>query len=487
VKKHGRVLNVEGLLKPDLMGVKIAEKWMSWNMARQTKVRDWDEVRRYVYATDTRTTTNSSLPWKNTTTVPKLCQIRDNLHANYMAALFPKRKWLFWHADNPDDNALEKKKAIEEYMSYVIDRPEFKQEVSKMIYDYLDYGNIFATVSWQDDRVEQEKGSTQTGYVGPVPMRISPLDILFNPTAESVWKSPKIVKTIMTIGDLKHYMESLSSEENKEVLNDLFNYLKNSRQNSHQYGGDLHEKDGYLRVDGFDSYRHYLESDYVELLSFYGDMYDVENDKLYSNHIITIADRHKVISIQPNPSYFGNAPIFHAGWRVRQDNLWAMGPLDNLVGMQYRIDHIENLKADIFDLTAFPPIKIKGLVEDFTWGPFEKIYVGDDGDVELMGPDVSILQANMEIDRIELKMEEMAGAPREAMGFRTPGEKTAYEVQRTENAYSRIFQSKIQQFEEQILEPMLNAMLELLECYRRRSDWLWSYSSVGCSPLCREG
>jgi len=58
-------------------------------------------------------------------------------------------------------------------------------------------------------------------------------------------------------------------------------------------------------------------------------------------------------------------------------------------------------------------------------------------------------------------MEEMAGAPKEAMGFRTPGEKTKYEVQRLENAASRIFQSKIAQFEEEIIEPCLNAMLEL--------------------------
>jgi hypothetical protein len=27
-----------------------------------------------------------------------------------------------------------------------------------------------------------------------------------------------------------------------------------------------------------------------------------------------------------------------------------MGPLDNLVGLQYRIDHLENAKADALDL-----------------------------------------------------------------------------------------------------------------------------------------
>jgi len=58
-------------------------------------------------------------------------------------------------------------------------------------------------------------------------------------------------------------------------------------------------------------------------------------------------------------------------------------------------------------------------------------------------------------------MEKMAGAPGEAMGFRSPGEKTKYEVQRLENASARIFQNKINQFEEQMIEPLLNAMLEL--------------------------
>jgi hypothetical protein len=138
-----------------------------------------------------------------------------------------------------------------------------------------------------------------------------------------------------------------------------------------------------------------------------------------------------------------------------------MGPLDNLVGLQYRIDHLENLKADAFDIFVFPPIKIKGFVQDFTWQPMEKIFIGDDGDVEAMPPDVRVLQTNMEIQQLEAKMEEMAGAPKEAMGFRNPGEKTMYEVQRLENAYSRIFQSKIAQFEEFVLEPLLNAMLEL--------------------------
>jgi hypothetical protein len=58
-------------------------------------------------------------------------------------------------------------------------------------------------------------------------------------------------------------------------------------------------------------------------------------------------------------------------------------------------------------------------------------------------------------------MEEMAGSPKEAMGIRTPGEKTAFEVQKLDNAAGRIFQAKISQFEEQVVEQLLNAMLEI--------------------------
>jgi len=54
----------------------------------------------------------------------------------------------------------------------------------------------------------------------------------------------------------------------------------------------------------------------------------------------------------------------------------------------------------------------------------------------------------------------MAGAPREAMGIRTPGEKTAFEISSLQNAASRIFQNKTQHFERVFVEPILNAMLE---------------------------
>lgn len=461
----GKVLHLDEYIIPDALGTAIANKQLKWETFRETKLREWKEVQQYIFATDTTKTSNSKLPWNNKTTLPKLCQIRDNLYANYMATMFPKRKWLVWEGETKEDDEQAKRKTIEDYIAWVIDRTGFKKEVAKLILDYIDYGNCFCMPEWIDEtRVLDNENRMQTGYTGPALRRISPVDIVFDPTAPSFDESPKIIRSIVSIGEVKAFIEgSAGSAEEKEEAKKLFQYLKDVRSNIFAAGtsATLNVKDDIYSVSGFTSFREYLDSDYVELLTFYGTLYDREADELYENYEITVADRHKVIAKKPNPSIFGQAPIYHAGWRVRQDNLWAMGPLDNLVGMQYRVDHLENLKADVFDLIAYPVLKIKGFVEDFDWGPMERILVGDDGDVEMLAPDVAALNANMEISILEAKMEEMAGAPKEAMGFRTPGEKTMYEVQRLENAAARIFQNKVAQFEQNVVEPSLNGMLEL--------------------------
>src|SRR6266404_1953899 len=122
----GQVLELSNILQADALATRITEKWVQWETMRMNKKNDWEEIRRYVYATDTTQTTNNQLPWKNKTTVPKLCQIRDNLLANYTATLFPQRKWLIWEANEKDSNSAMKRDAITNYMAWVVDQPWFK-------------------------------------------------------------------------------------------------------------------------------------------------------------------------------------------------------------------------------------------------------------------------------------------------------------------------------------------------------------------------
>jgi hypothetical protein len=460
----GTTIELESLLSPDSLAVEIANRWTSWNSLRQKWVEEKKELRNYLYATDTRTTKNAVLPWSNSTTTPKLTQIMDNLHANYFATLFPQQKWMRWEASSAVDGTREKREVIQSYMDNKLRQSDLVNTASSLLYDWIQYGNCFATVEWCQDYNTKETGEVTTNYIGPRLVRISPYDIVFNPTASDFYKTPKIIKSVLTLGEIKRMIDKDPSKRHwLSVLDKMVGARASIRHADSTYS----KTEGFV-ADGFSSIQQYYESDYVEVLTFYGDIFDGTN--LLTDRIISVVDRAYVMDNEENPSWLGHAPIYTSGWRPRPDNLYAMGPLDNLVGMQYRIDHLENLKADVFDQIAYPVMKIRGDVEDFDFQPGARIYLGEEGDVGYLQPDATALQADMQIRLLEDKMEEMAGAPKQAMGIRTPGEKTAFEVQSLQNSASRIFEHKTAHFERTFLEPILNAMLEVARRNMNVSD-----------------
>jgi hypothetical protein len=460
----GTTIDLYSLIAPHALATEIADRWTIWNNSRQQKIEEWKEIRNYIYATDTRTTSNSKLPWTNSTTTPKLTQIADNLHANYFSALFPQKRFFRFEASDQEANTKNKRDVIQAYMENKIRQSDFENTVSKLINDYIQYGNCFATVDFVRDYTEYEDGERAVNYVGPKLVRISPFDICFNPLAASFIDSPKIVRTLLTKGEVKR---KIDETVDNAYMNDIFEKMMHNRSYATGNDVDVHKSEGLL-ADGFSDIKQYFESDYIEILTFYGDMYDADTNQFMKNRVITIVDRSYVLSNEQNPSWLGKASVFHAGWRDRPDNLYAMGPLDNLVGMQYRIDHLENLKADVFDQIAYPILKIRGDVEDFDFEPAARIYMGEEGDVGYLVPDATALNADFQIQNLENKMEMMAGAPREAMGIRSAGEKTAFEVNQLMTAAGRIFQHKTAHFERVFLEPILNAMLEAA---RRNMDY----------------
>lgn len=435
--------------------MEIGELWDRWNNKRDPWIQELLEVRNFVFATDTSTTSVDDLGWKNKTTIPKICQIRDNLHANYISALFPNDNWVRWEGDSTDDETIQKKWAIESYIGTKTRQSNFRDTASSLLYDYIDTGNAFATDLYvKDDSYDPVTGAEIRGYRGPKAVRISHNDIVFNPTAPSFYESPKIVRKILGIGEVAELAEK---EDIWKVA--LEKSLMIRRQSGNYSKSDWNKAVGY-DVDGFGDLREYYGSQYVEVLTFEGDMYDNKEGKLERNVQIIVVDRAIEVVKRQIPHPLGKRRIQHVGWRKRPDNLYAMGPLANLIGMQYRIDHLENLKADALDLMVHPPLVIKGDVDPFIWHPNAQIRISEDGDVSELGTNLmGVSAANTEIALLEQRMEEYAGAPKQAMGIRTPGEKTAFEVQALENAAGRIFQEKIENFEINMVEQLLNSML----------------------------
>ena len=461
----GKVLQIQQIIDRESLAKELSGLYDKWRIQRYEKEAEWRELRNYLFATDTTKTTNSKLPWKNKTTLPKLTQIRDNLHANYMDALFPNDNWFKWEGYNLESVTAKKRVAIEAYMKNKLKESNFREAISQLLYDYIDYGNVFGEVIFENtEREDPVSGEVNLLYRGPKLQRISPFDIIFNPTAITFKDSPKFTRYVKSVGELK---KDIQTRPDLNYDNAAFLKAIKARKSISAFRvEDIHKAEGFL-VDGFGSLQEYYQSGLVEVLEFEGDIYDEVNDTLLENRIVTIIDRSYTIRNIENPSWLARDGKHHVGWRERPDNLYAMGPLDNLVGMQYRVDHLENLKADALDLTIHPPMKIIGDVEPFTWGPEEVIHIPEDGDVVMMPPNSAAFQVNNEIAVLLQLMEEMAGAPREAMGIRSPGEKTAFEVQQLQNAAGRIFQHKVNKFEIEFIEPILNTMLEVA---RRNAD-----------------
>lgn len=435
----------------------ISERWDAMNSQRAPWIAEKKELRDYVFATDTSTTSNQDLPWKNKTTLPKLCQIRDNLHANYISALFPNDDWMKWEGYTLDDEEQKKREAINAYMSNKVRESGMRNTISQLLYDYIDFGIAIGDVVWCNEyKEDKETGERIAGYVGPKLLRRSPQDVVFDPTAESFQSSWKITRTLKNFGEFK--VEWMQKKE--PWVQEVIKEAESTRSTLGGFTRDDFTKAGAYTVDGFGDLYEYYGSGYVEILEFEGTMHDIDTGELLEDYIITIIDRNKIVRKEPIPSWKRGGHKVFTSWRKRPDNLYGMGPLDNLVGMQYRLDHLENLKADVFDLIAAPPLKIIGDVDEFNWAPFAEIHIAEGGDVVPISPPAQALAANNEIDGLLTLMEEFAGAPKAAMGVRTPGEKTAFEVQALENAAGRIFQEKTTQFEVELLEPALNNMLE---------------------------
>lgn len=446
--------------EPHQLARNVSDIWASWNSMRQTWRDRTQETLQFVYATSTKETTNCDNPWSHTTHIPKLTQIHDNLGANYADALLTGDKFFKFVPATQDDADVQKARAKEAYLLSKTEGPEFKQELLRVLQDWVQTGNAFARIRYVREVVGNEIGDIVPIFEGPMLERISPYDIVMDPRVLCFKDSPKVVRTLISMGELHRRMEE---EPGLQWSKEVFDQVVSFRTHAGSHSVDEIDKTIQIEMDGFNGYGAYLQSNEVELLEYIGDIYDDVEDELHRDVHITVVDRRWMLANVRRDDYGNLGQIYHSAWRKRSDNLWGMGPLDNLVGMQYRINHLENARADAFDQMLSPDEVYIGNVETVRdEDGITRHYIDDgEGSVTQLRADATVLQADFQIQRLEEQMEAYAGAPREAMGLRTPGEKTAFEVNSLQSAAGRMFQHKVNQFQDELFEPLLNGMIEV--------------------------
>lgn len=446
-------LEIRVLQEPDSLATAIADKFVTWENSRVKWFDNARETLQNLYATSTHDIYNQTREFDNSTHIPKITQIRDMLITYYLDAMFSLPDYVDWEAYSKESVDVTTKNTLKGIMRQMLHDSDFEPTIRQIVEDYVDYGNCFATAVQYVDKY----------YNGPKAIRIDPLNIYFDPLATDFANAPKIIRSITTLGELMKSVDNLPEDTKvfKEALNKAVDKRTQIRNTvaSNQADNII---DNACNIAGLGSWSAYYDSDTVELLTFYGDLYDITANKLHKDARIIVMDR-SIVLLEETIADFGfGCNIFKGGWRDRKDNLWSMSPLDNIKGMQFMVDFLENKRADIFNFISNPIFVTQGDAEMPEY-PYPGCHIGLDNDasLQMLKPDATALQADLYIDRYITMMEEMAGTPREAMGFRTPGEKTAFEVSQLNTASSRLFNEKTRKFEKEILEPLLTLMMRI--------------------------
>ena len=445
-------------IETDSLAENISNKWISWINGRQQWEERYRKVLQYLYSTTTDTIYGqASNPWCSNVHIPKMTQLRDVLITYELESLFSLNDYFQFEGFTKDANTIKNRDTIRNLLRDMLDKGNFKAITEKLIEDYIDAGNCFAMPVWDSEYIEDPKGFKSLFWEGAKAVRINPLDIVFDPTACSFKESPKIIRTVLSLGELTVLAENdpvmkKGLDKALTIRQDIMTAITN---------GDTIKGDE-VTIAGFGNWSTYVTSDVVEILTFYGTVYDVVKKELHKNKKITIMDRRVLLKEEDLNPLCGYNFIYKGGYRDRKDILWSMSPLENLLGMQARIDFLENKRSDCYDATVNPVRLIRGNVDmPDSLGPGDEIRMDTDCDVRYLAPDTSILTADTLMDRYELKMEEFVGSPKEVLGLRTPGEKTMFEVDQLMTAATRIFQRQIRKFEQEIFEPLINSLLQL--------------------------
>lgn len=431
--------------------------------SRQTWLEERDEVLKFLNATDARETVCVTNDFDNSTTIPKLSHIYKNIKSNIIGHLFPSDNWLKWIAHTQASNTKETRETITNFVKGKAKASGLEDELERCAEDLLQCGICVGVTYYAREYVSagMVTDSKISTYSGPKLRRVDPLKFYHDAAADSMDKATKAIQELYSYGDLRKMVDG---NEDISITIEQFHEIMEPRKQAASltmYQRSMLQRQ--LERAGFAGALDLASNDKVEMITMFGSFYDASTDTLYDNHKFVIADRRVLISVEPATKWHSTHGLHVGVWDYREGTLAPVGPLNNIVGLQYKIDKLENLRADIFDHIAHPATKEKGDVSVVgrRGAPGARYKIEEDGDISYLHPDVAALNADTQINFTMSIMEDVSCSPREAAGLRTPGEKTKFEVQLLDTGQNRLFRNHVKKFERTFVSPICNDYLTL--------------------------
>lgn len=447
-------------LDRDIVAKAITDKYVSWQADRQTFLKEAQDIRDYLFSTTALNGPSSNQKHVHKNHVPQLAQIYESLNTQHWNILFANPKFFDFIPERFADRDIAAN--IVELLLSKLERKNFRETTGRSLVSFFNMvGPAIARVTTEIEY--DEDGSI--AYKGFVVKNVDYKNIVFDPTAEDFYCTAKVIRSVAHMSDI---IQAAKKDENGIYNQEAIKYLKEARSASPKGMSDYVKqltKTG-IMYDGFNTTEDYLNSGKVEILEYIGDLYNSATGEVQTRRIIKIVDRLHVLSNVANDAPAGFDGLHMAGWRPRPNNLWPQGPLHQLVGMQYHIDHLENSKADIWDLIKMPTEIHKGEVRKSADAsqPRMQVFVesGADNGYAVVHPDVTILNTDTMLAFYMRKMEDYAGALPQQQGIRTPGEKTLGEVSILETNAQKMAGDKAKLLEAMIAKILQEAYLRMV-------------------------
>tara|TARA_R110002096_G_scaffold163951_3_gene331552 strand:+ start:3129 stop:4889 length:1761 start_codon:yes stop_codon:yes gene_type:complete len=433
----------------------ITRTWTRWDAMKDPAIVKWREVEAYRYATDTSSLPQGGSAFNHTTHLPIVASIAQDLKAILGQVVLPHEDWFTFEPSDSEAAREEQRKIIVSYLKNRHALNGFVNVIDKLEEDIISTGNCFAQAHHAD-----ESRAENAGYVGPKPNRISPYDICFDATAADFANTPKIVREIVSLGEL------FKRGRDGRLDGDAVTELLLNRHNAASSDGGEDKNEQYVPL-GFGTYQEYLIGGFVELLWFYGDVYDGDNNELHESKMIVVADNYVTLLEQDIQTADGRPHIYKGGWQNLPDNLWSQGPLENIIGLNYQINHRENAKSEALDRLIYPDKVYMGDVEEMYDDETDTVtYLAPEGGgVNELAINTQFFSFDLQIDRLQHAARGAARLPSDLTGFRSQGEKTLGEVTALTEGGMRGFVDKAAGFERDVLEPLLKAEIELAHAH----------------------
>jgi hypothetical protein len=443
---------------------------------REEKESDWD---RYFNMWMSHLE-SSKYPWKSKVYDPEAYATLETIHARVMNTMLIGPEIFAVKPTEETDVANSRKSG--NLLNYQADRMNLYEKLSGVDRDGLMYGTGFAKVRWRKDyepRIIQKPilgadnqpiTDPDTGepiteevkdyvltYDNPHLDRVDVKSMYVDPDATSMEDARFVIQKS------RQTLDYLKKKELEGIYYNIDAIPKNDSSDSF-YDDDDQRKQTINEADSNNIDLHDEQMKHVTLLEYWG-LYDIDQDGVLEECLITIANGATVIRADYNPFPGGFKPFLRFTPIPIPGEFYGMSLFKSIEGIQDALNDRTNQIADSISLALNPMWKASRLGEidpdQLISSPGNVIDVNNITDLEPLEKNDITGSVFPEIQRLEGKIKMAAGVYDYAVGASPQRQEAATTVISLQQVAEIRFRQIIMMFERQVIRPLGNMMLKL--------------------------